>query len=147
MIHKEIVSILKEEEGFRSEPYIDTEGYPTIGYGLKIGDKGQPIEHFKLFKMSSDVGLLYLREEVLSLYERLSGTFRWFQTLNNERQVVITCMAYQLGVSGLSKFKNMAKAIENGDWGEAASQMLDSRWCEQTPNRVKRMATIMKGVE
>lgn len=146
MVHREVVNILKEEEGFRSEAYIDTEGYPTIGYGLKIGDKGQPVEHFKLLKMSKDVGLAYLQEEVVELYERLSNTFKWFQHLNTDRQAVITCMAYQLGVAGLYMFKNMIIAILKEDWDEASAQMLDSRWYKQTPNRVERMATMMKGV-
>ncbi len=147
MVHKEIVRILKEEEGFRSEAYIDTEGYPTIGYGLKIGDKGQPVEHFKLFKMSKGVGLTYLEEEVVELYERLSETFKWFTGLSKDRQVVIACMAYQLGVAGLYMFKNMIVAILKEDWNEASVQMLDSRWFKQTPNRVERMATMMKCVE
>ena len=41
----------------------------------------------------------------------------------------------------------MIVAILKEDWNEASVQMLDSRWFKQTPNRVERMATMMKGVE
>ena len=31
-----IVDILKEEEGYRSRVYLDSLGYPTIGYGTLV---------------------------------------------------------------------------------------------------------------
>ena len=66
-------------------------------------------------------------------------------TLTQSRQEVLFNMAYQLGVNGLLKFKNMWSAIEARDYNKAADEMLDSRWYTQTPNRAKKLSDIMRG--
>lgn len=60
------------------------------------------------------------------------------------RQDILTSMAYQMGVSGLSEFHHMLEAICNQDWNEAAAQMLDSTWAKQTPERANRHADVMR---
>ena len=35
-----ITSLLQYEEGFREKPYVCSEGYPTVGTGIRIGPKG-----------------------------------------------------------------------------------------------------------
>jgi lysozyme len=54
-------------------------------------------------------------------------------------------MVYQIGEGGVSKFKNMWKALDNQLYGEASFQMMDSLWARQTPNRAKKLAKKMKG--
>ena len=61
------------------------------------------------------------------------------------RRAVLLSMAYQMGVDGLMKFKNMWAAINRQDWDDAADQMLDSKWARQTPERAGRHARIMRG--
>ena len=55
-------------------------------------------------------------------------------------------MIFQLGKTGVSKFRNMWKALQQDppNYKEAAVQMLDSRWAKQTPNRAKEMASHME---
>jgi lysozyme len=57
-------------------------------------------------------------------------------------------MVFQLGETGVSKFKNMWKALEQDPpaYSVAASEMLDSRWAKQTPNRANGLANLMKGI-
>ena len=52
-------------------------------------------------------------------------------------------MTFQLGATGLSKFKKALAAAKDHDWQECHNQMLDSRWYKQTPNRAKQLAEIM----
>jgi hypothetical protein len=52
-------------------------------------------------------------------------------------------MAFQLGKTNLAKFFKFRKAIGNGDWVEASSEMLNSKWAKQTPNRVEKLAKLM----
>ena len=56
---------------------------------------------------------------------------------------VIVEMVFQLGKTGVSKFKKMWKALSNGDRQEAATQMKDSRWFKQTPVRCEALADIV----
>lgn len=53
-------------------------------------------------------------------------------------------MAYQMGVAGLAGFKNTLAMIADGDFGGAASGMLNSKWAKQTPNRARRHADVMR---
>ena len=41
-------------------------------------------------------------------------------------------MCFQMGPTGLSKFKHMNQAVEDQAWGQVALEMDDSRWSRQT---------------
>ena len=56
---------------------------------------------------------------------------------------IIIEMVFQLGKTGVSKFKNMWKALSALEYSTAASEMLDSRWAKQTPNRAQTMSAEM----
>ena len=56
---------------------------------------------------------------------------------------IIIEMIFQLGKTGVSKFKNMWKALSGLLYSVAASEMLDSRWAKQTPNRAQAMSAQM----
>jgi len=53
-------------------------------------------------------------------------------------------MCFQLGQTGVSKFKNMWKCLQEANFVGASYEMLDSRWNKQTPNRCKKLADLMK---
>ena len=61
-----------------------------------------------------------------------------------EVQEVILNMCYQLGVTGTSKFRKAISALQEGDWEDAANEMLDSLWARQTPNRAKELSDIIR---
>ena len=52
-------------------------------------------------------------------------------------------MVFQLGKTGVSKFRNMWKHLSALEYASAASEMLDSRWAKQTPNRAQSMSADM----
>lgn len=129
--------IIQREEGWRNKPYYCSEGYPTVGYGFKIGDKGDPLPKFTLPKQAGDAWLDYIIEDI---YEHL---ILKLSHLNEPRAAIIISMCYQLGIDGCMKFKNMWKAIEKEDYEEASRQMLDSKWAKQTKERARRHAQVM----
>ena len=59
---------------------------------------------------------------------------------------IIIEMVYQMGESGVSKFKKMWKALKQNpkDYYEAAKQMMDSRWAKQTYNRARSLSDEMR---
>tara|TARA_R100001369_G_scaffold72338_1_gene100372 strand:+ start:209 stop:445 length:237 start_codon:yes stop_codon:yes gene_type:complete len=63
--------------------------------------------------------------------------------LPQEVQHILVNMCFQLGQRGLGNFKQMGKAIEEGDWEKASVEMMDSRWATQTPERAKRLQDRM----
>ncbi len=137
---------IAEEEGFRNKAYFCAEGYPTIGYGKRIGDKGQPLEHFK-FDLPEPVAREWLKQAVLRRLNRIDyypNVAAAFHKCDQARQVILLSMAYQMGTSGLSKFTNTLSALERGDYEKAARQSLDSRWARQTPERAKDHAHTLR---
>ncbi|HGF7373659.1 TPA: glycoside hydrolase family protein [Vibrio cholerae] len=134
--------VLEFEEGYREKPYHCSEGYPTVGIGKKIGPKGCSLDCYD-FSVSRDVANLWLSEEINSVNDELNK-LNWYLDLNPDRQVIITSMAYQMGLSGLLKFKKMISSLERGNWDEAAYQALDSRWAKQTPKRANRHAEVLR---
>ena len=70
--------------------------------------------------------------------------FKFVKDMPEEGQDVIYEMCYQLGVTGVSKFKKTLAYLENNEFRMAAKEMLDSKWHRQTPNRSQRLSDIIK---
>lgn len=136
-----IYKLLGFEEGFEKQAYYCSEGYPTIGKGTRIGPKGAPLGHYQ-FVFTEKIADAFLDEELSNIRKDLIKHC-WYVDLSEDRQTIIKSMAYQLGISGLFKFKKMIAAIERNDWAEAGKQALDSLWAKQTPARANRHATVL----
>ena len=63
--------------------------------------------------------------------------------INEKAHEIIIEMVFQLGKTGVSKFRNMWKHLSALEYSDAASEMLDSRWAKQTPNRAQNMSSQM----
>lgn len=127
-----LIEQLKRHEGFRSKPYKCTEGFTTIGYGFNV-DAG----------ISELLAELILKNQVYTIEYEL-GSFGWFDSINEARQDVVINMVFNIGKSGFMQFKKMIAAIEHGDFEEAATQMLDSKWAKQVGNRAVELAEQMR---
>ena len=141
-----IIEMLDFEEGFRSEPYLCSEGYATVGIGWRIGSKGQSLSDFKNISMCQSAAYAQLEFKIAGITANLSNEFEFFKDLNECRQAVLISMAYQLGFAGLLGFKRMLAAIQTHGWNDAAAEGLDSRWNKQTPVRaLRQMKTLLSG--
>lgn len=136
--------VIRYEEGFRERAYYCSEGYPTIGYGTKLGPRHTPLTSYT-FKVSKDSAKELLEDYLEDITEYLEGMFGDVD-INTARWGVLESMCYQLGISGFHRFKNTRKAIHASEWKWAATEMLDSRWAspDQTPERAQRHAEVMR---
>lgn len=129
---------LKEEliadEGFRQFPYKDTTGHLTIGVGRNLSEVGiSKVEAYAL--LSNDIN---------SAWNDLIKALPWIINLDTARQRIIVNLCFNLGIAGLTKFKNMLNNCRLGKFNEAADDMLDSLAARQAPNRYTRLATKMR---
>jgi len=92
---------LVRHEGLRLTVYDCPAGYKTIGVGRNIEQKGITEEE-AMFLLNNDID--YFTEQLM---ENLS----FFDELSENRKSVLVNMAFNLGVAGLMKFKNMLKAV------------------------------------
>ena len=132
MNYQSLIEQIKRHEGLRLTPYKCTAGKLTIGYGRNLEDRG-------ISKSEAEDMLL---ADVAEVEERLHK-FGLLGVDNDARRSVLINMAFQLGVSGLMKFKRFIAAYRAGDFVTASKEMLDSRWAMQTPNRAKELSEQM----
>lgn len=123
------------DEGLQLKPYKDTVGKLTIGVGRNLADKG----------LSEAEAMLLLENDIKDAVGGAYGLVINFDGLSDDRKIVLVSMVFQMGKTGVSKFRNMLRAINIEDFDMAAREMLDSRWAKQTPNRAERLSEMMKG--
>jgi lysozyme len=131
-----VVPHLQREEGFSNHLYLDNLGFWTIGYGRMLDPlKGGGISHEEAeFLLTNDIN---------RTKTALDAKIGWWRELSKARKAILVSMAFQMGIYGLMQFKNMLNALQRFNYEEAALEMLDSRWAEQTPARAKRLAKAM----
>lgn len=141
-----ITSLLQYEEGFREKPYLCSEGYPTVGTGIRIGPKGAALSNYQ-FTVPREVDAVWLQYKLNECMRGMLSNERISKAINvldEARTAVLVSMAYQMGVAGLAQFKNTLYLVETKQFEEAAKAMLDSKWARQTPNRARRHAEQMR---
>ena len=146
MSYEALSNSVKLSEGFRNKIYQDTEGFDTIGWGHKV----VPTDNFVADKE-------YTEEELQTVFDKdLSRAIAQAKQLMSQNDIdnlpetaqhVLSEMCFQLGQSGVSKFKNMWKALQESNFIGASYEMLDSRWANQVGKRAVRLSEAMKNGE
>jgi len=120
-------------ENYEKFPYIDPMGKVTIGIGYNLSDRGMPDEWI----------IKQYNEDVNYHYTNLYESYPWFRDLNNDRQVALVDMCFNLGYRNFQSFKKMIRALENHRYDEASFEMLSSKWAHQVNSRATRLAHVM----
>jgi lysozyme len=141
MDYEEIKARIKKHEGFVPKMYLDSLRKATIGYGHLVTEKDNFQE-----------GVEYSIEELEEVFNQdfnkaVEGANELTSQLNlvlaTVKGVIIE-MVFQLGKTGVSKFKKFFEALNNQNYNEAANQMIDSNWHKQTPKRCEELANIIR---
>ena len=135
---------VKQHEGYRNKVYLDTLGKRTVGVGhLCVEDFWEDDKEYE------EKFLMTILEH--DLQTAIKGAKELIEDhgcadIDEQAEEILIEMVFQLGKNGVSKFKNMWKALAEKNYIGASYEMLDSRWAKQTPNRAKSMAKIMKAI-
>ena len=130
---------IKKNEGFRNRPYLDSLGYPTIGYGHLITKKEKKMFQTKFSKKS--LSSLFDKDfrTALTAYKK---NFNYKKHPKDTKEVLIE-MIFQLGIKKQKKFVKMNKHMQNNDVFLAALEMKNSLWYKQTPKRVDGLIRLL----
>ena len=129
-----LIRTLKIEEGFRSHPYTDTEGYETIGYGRNLTSHG--IAEFEAeYLMQNDI------EKCIA---DMRAIFKGFDDMPTDAQHVLVEMRYNLGGAGFRSFRHFIAAVTREDWRSAELELLGSQAAHQLPQRYQRMGRMLR---
>ena len=99
----ELIEQLRLHEGVRSKVYLCSEGYETIGVGRNVSESG--------IGLSDDEIAYLLANDIARCEQEIAERFDWFDDLDPVRQDAIIDMAFNLGITRLSQFQNMLRAL------------------------------------
>ena len=139
-----LLKSVKAHEGYRNKVYLDSLGKRTVGVGhLCVEDFWVDDREY-----SEDMLMNILKNDLKSAIEGAERLCSKCPDLDDLAKETIIEMVFQLGETGVSKFRNMWKALESNppQYDVAATEMLDSRWAKQTPNRAKEMSDHMRSL-
>ena len=136
-----LLASVKKHEGYRNKVYLDTLGKRTVGVGHLCvedfwEDDKEYEEKFLMTILEHD-----LQTAIKGAKDLMSE--HGCMDIDEIAEEIIIEMIFQLGKTGVSKFKNMWKALSGLDYTTAAIEMLDSRWAKQTKNRAEAMSAKM----
>ena len=136
-----LLESVKKHEGYRNKVYLDTLGKRTVGGGHLCvedfwEDDKEYEEKFLMTILEHD-----LQTAIKSAKQLIAD--HGCMDMDEVAEEIIIEMVFQLGKTGVSKFKNMWKALSALEYSTAASEMLDSRWAKQTHNRAQAMSAQM----
>ncbi len=137
--------IIQTEEAWRPRAYYCSEGYPTIGWGFRVGGHKGALPDTV---MTREEGAVKLSQLVNGLHEQFTHDARTaplYALMIDIRKSTLISMAFQIGFEGVLRFSKMWWAIKLGDWHTAGVEALDSVVArEQTPSRWKRNAYMLQ---
>ena len=130
--------MIAKHEGYEPRVYKCTNGYDTIGYGFAIKD----------LYMDKEGADLILDQKIREMLNRILGDKdwgNWFPEKPQKIQEVLINMIFQIGFSGVKKFRKTIQYIKDDNFLMAGEEMLDSKWAKSdSPNRAKELSEIVK---
>ena len=130
--------MIAKHEGYEPRVYKCTNGYDTIGYGFAIKD----------LYMNKEVADLILDQKIQEMLKRILSDKdwgNWFPEKPKHIKEVLINMIFQIGFSGVKKFRKTIQYIKDDNFLMAGEEMLDSKWAKSdSPNRAKELSEIVK---
>lgn len=132
-------AMLERHEGRKNKPYLDSEGYATIGVGHKLTKFDKITEIWT----EEDIDKVFL-EDYKTARRLLEINCPWVQDFDSCRHCALVDFVFNVGVGTLMKFKKSLKALESHDWITAKDELLNSKWAKQVKGRAKEIAYMIE---
>lgn len=149
-------SFTQQNEGLRLSTYTDTEGNPTVGYGFNFNSgiakdvwkeagisakfddvlKGRQTVSESEAKRLGIVSQQIAMRDAYDLYPRIAK-------LSQNQQLALKDLSYNMGKPRLMGFREMNKAINEGNMRKAVIELMRSEYAKQVPNRARKVAKLL----
>ena len=116
------IDLIKSFEGFRSAPYRDAVGIPTIGYGMTIYPDGRKVTMSD--KPITEAQAVEGLRNLLGRYEQAVERYAQIKLCQHQFDALVS-FAYNVGNEAL-RTSTLMRYLNQGDLTSAANQML--RW-------------------
>ena len=135
-----LLAMLKRHEGVETHAYECSEGKITVGVGRNIDQSGG-------MGLSDDEIDFLLQNDVERVVKELAAEYPWFSDLDDVRRDAMVDISFNLGATRLRLFKRALAAMETGNYKEAATEFLDSRWAKQVGSRALELTDMISSGE
>ncbi|GAA9913799.1 hypothetical protein VN0823_05240 [Helicobacter pylori] len=130
--------LIVDSEGFSPSIYTDKTGHLTIGYGYNLS-----VYSYESKRITKPQAYGFLTD-ILKENHKALLSYGWYKNLDAMRRMVILDLSYNLGLSGLLKFKQFIKAIEDKNYALAVERLQKSPYFNQVRKRASRDMEILK---
>lgn len=140
------IKLVKEAEGFSAVPYYCPSNRLTQGYGRNL--EVHPLTEEEKLELNQDgtvsefIASKWALKELQECEEKLLQNII-YQKQTEVRKAVLLDMCFNIGYSGLMKFKKMWFALGDRDYTQAANEMKDSKYYTDVKSRGVRNVRIM----
>lgn len=147
-------SQLVKHEGYKRNPYRDTEGKLTVGIGFNIDDRTNRQVFHKVTgldpsKVTTKTQLndAQINELYRTSFNRAVADARKFLPSYDSQPLpvkqALVDMSFNLGYPRLSKFIKFKEALEKKDYKRASKEMMDSKWSRQVKGRAVTLSNMV----
>ena len=137
---EQLLAMLKRHEGVESHAYECSEGKITVGVGRNIDSEGG-------IGLSEEEIDFLLRNDIERCIIELSSEYDWFVDLDDIRKDAMVDIAFNLGITRLRLFKRALAAMAEGNYKQAATEFLDSKWAKQVGGRALELSDMISSGE
>ena len=135
-----LLAMLKRHEGVETHAYECSEGKVTVGVGRNIDKEGG-------ICLSDDEVDYLLQNDVERVIKELAAEYPWFNDLDDVRRDAMVDISFNLGATRLRLFKRALAAMEVGNYAEASTEFLDSKWARQVGGRALELTDMISSGE
>ena len=140
--------MLKRHEGYSSMPYKCPAGKRTIGWGHNIDAHPLPKDIEGYLAANSYIlpehAERLLSDDIRTATQDCQRIYPGFDGFSEPRRAALTDFMFNVGATVAAKFKNMRKAVIDGDWNRAADELFFSRWREQVGDRATEIIGMVR---
>jgi lysozyme len=149
-----IKSQLIKHEGYKRNPYYDSEKKLTVGIGFNIDEPSNRNVFYKVTGLNPSkvtTKTLLTDKQIDDLYRvsynrAVSDARKFLPSYDSQPlpvKKVLVDMSFNLGYPRLSKFTKFKDALEKRDYKRASKEMLDSKWSRQVKSRATNLASMV----
>ena len=129
----ELLTILKNHEGFRSHSYLDAAGFLTIGFGFKKGDYKELTQAFFDKNYITEKEATEVLEKIcLKMWNEISKKINVDVNTNQINALISLC--YNIGTNAFIN-STLLQKLNNSDFAGASAEFL--KWSKITKNGLK----------
>ena len=132
-------SMIKVHEGLRLDKYLDSRGFPTIGYGHLI-EKGETMPD-RISQQKADELFDKDYEHHKAAAMRIPG----YDKANAMQKAALIDLTFNMGPAWADDFPKFKQAFAAGNYEQAGNELIDSAYYGQVGRRGPTIVNLIKG--